>query len=65
VLAVHGLGFVVATGCRHIMEISLGAAHLGLNKLPTPAYGGWVYYPSENGFIVLQVRAKPASPPGE
>jgi hypothetical protein len=33
---------------------------MGLNTLVTPAYGGRFYYPIENGFIVLQVRPKPA-----
>lgn len=33
---------------------------MGLNTLVTPAYGGRVYYPAGNGFIVLQVKPKPA-----
>jgi hypothetical protein len=37
---------------------------MGLNTLVTPAYGGRFYYPAANGFIVLQVRPKPA-PPGK
>lgn len=37
---------------------------MGINTLVTPAYGGRFYYPVANGFIVLQVRPKVASPAG-
>jgi hypothetical protein len=33
---------------------------MGLNTLVTPAYGGQVYYPAANSFIVLQGKPKPS-----
>ena len=33
---------------------------MALNTLVTPAYGGRFYYPAANGFIVLQVKPRPA-----
>jgi hypothetical protein len=38
---------------------------MGINTLVTPAYGGRVYYPTGNGFIVLQVKPKPGAPPNK
>ena len=35
---------------------------LTLGSLITPGFGGRVYFPTGKGFMVLQVRPKPASP---